>query len=413
MISLKDKLNDLNGSIETWKTLLDNESNSKFEVYLTYDEYSILLSSNSKNVINIYNIDQISDIFIKKHMNIVIKNTGDVRLNLYSIFPGSTDIPLINSNIDAYNQRISDYERVPMIVNNEVSGQYLGQWIYFRENSAWSGKSIYYSSSEQNILDETNVTNKKNLEYMMLPSKYMNVDNRQVLLGYRARSGSSHSSTILESSVKWKSINFTNIPMKDGNIDWANISKANVETNNISQTTTQTTSSKYNTIIDYNPNWYKYGLKKNNYWIMRYEDIMKTSSTDDNASVSYLTDQTTFTSFIDGGNLQTFNSPNMFVGGFLYPELLSNNSIQTSGEDKASKYIEVGESISIPIVFEYYTNSSNKKIIKSLYFDIRNSLVRDPLHYMIEVIGNNNIASGNISTSSNLSELSDSVSTTI
>ena len=146
---------------------------------------------------------------------------------------------------------------------------------------------------------------------------------------------------------------------------------------------------------------------------MRYEDIMKTSSTDDNTSVSYLTDQTTFTSFINGGNLQTFNSPNMFVGGFLYPELLSNNSIQTSGEDKASKYIEVGESISIPIVFEYYTNSSNKKIIKSLYFDIRNSLVRDPLHYMIEVIGNNNIASGNISTSSNLSELSDSVSTTI
>lgn len=413
MISLKDKLNDLNGSIETWKTLLDNESNSKFEVYLTYDEYSILLSSNSKNVINIYNIDQISDIFIKKHMNIVIKNTGDVRLNLYSIFPGSTDIPLINSNIDAYNQRISDYERVPMIVNNEVSGQYLGQWIYFRENSAWSGKSIYYSSSEQNVLDETNVTNKKNLEYMMTPSKYINVDNRQVLLGYRARSGSSHSSTILESSVKWKSINFTNIPMKDGNIDWANISKSDVETNNISQTTTQTTSSKYNTIIDYNPNWYKYGLKKNNYWIMRYEDIMKTSSTDDNVSVSYLTNQTTFTSFINGGNLQTFNSPNMFVGGFLYPELLSNNSIQTNGEDKASKYIEVGESISIPIVFEYYTNSSNKKIIKSLYFDIRNSLVRDPLHYMIEVIGNNNIASGNISTSSNLSGLSDSVSTTI
>lgn len=414
MISLKDKLNDMNGSIETCKTLLDNESNSKFEVYLNYDEYSILLSSNSKNIINIYNIDQISDIFIKKNMNIVIKNTGSTRLNLYSIFPGSTDIPLINSDIDVYNQRISDYERVPMIVNNEVSAQYLGQWIYFRENSAWSGKAIYYSNSEQNLLDETNVSNKKNLEYVINPTKYMAVDNRQVLLGYRARSGSSHSSTISESSVKWKSISVSSLPMKDGEIDWENIANTTVKINDVQQDANETTSSKYNTMINYNQNWYKYGLKKNNYWLMRYEDIMKTSSSESSNSVSYLTDQTTFDTFKNsGGDIQTFTDTNMFVGGFLYPELLSNKSIQTNGNDKSSKFVEVGESVSIPIVFEYYTNSSNKKITKSLYFDIRNSLIKDPIHYMIEITGNNNIASGNISTASSLSELTDNVSTTI
>ena len=51
--------------------------------------------------------------------------------------------------------------------------------------------------------------------------------------------------------------------------------------------------------------------------------------------------------------------------------------------------MEVGESKVVPIVFEYYVDgTSMTKISKSLYFDIRNSLISNPKHYMIEVTGN-------------------------
>lgn len=411
MISLKDKLNSMNNSLENWNTILSNETNSKFEVYLNYDNYSILLNPNSKNIINIFNNNQITDIFIKKNMNIVIKNTGSTRVNLYSIFPGSTDIPLINSSIDVYNDTISNYERVPMIVNDKVSAQYLGQWIYFRENSAWTNSPIYYSSSAQNNLDEISITNKRSLEYQMTPSNYINVDNMQVLLGYRARSGSSHSSTISESSVKWKTMNFYNIPTSPE--DWKNIVNFIPSINEISGDSSQSTSSKYETIVKSNPYWYIYGLNDTNRWIMRYEDIVKTNSSDSENEASYvfLNDNTTFTEFrSSGGSIKTFLTTKSFEGGFAYPNLLSLDNILTTGEDKASKYIEVGESVSIPIVFEYYIESSSK-VVKSLYFDLRNSLVKDPIHYMIELVGYNGLSSNELNTSSQ--SLSDAVTTTI
>lgn len=413
MISLKDKLNSMNNSLENWNTILGNETNSKFEVYLNYDDNNILLSPNSKNVINIFNVDQISDIFIKKNMNIVIKNTGETRLNLYSIFPGSTDIALINSSIDSYNDTISNYERIPMIVNDQVSAQYLGQWIYFRENSAWTGSNIYYSNSKQNNLDEVAVANGRSIEYQLSPSEYISSDNSQVLLGYRARSGSSHSSTMSSSSVKWKTMNFANVPTNEE--DWSHIIDFIPTINEISSEDNASTSTKYENIIKSNPYWYLYGLTKSNKWIMRYEDIVKTSSldTDNQDNYVYLNDKTTFSSFFNsGGSIETFLTTNTFVGGFAYPELLSLDTILTSGDYKSSKYIEVGESLTVPIVFEYYTNSSSKKIVKSLYFDLRNSLVKDPIHYMIELVGHNGMTSNNmnLATSSNLS---DAVMTTI
>lgn len=401
MISLKDKLNDINNNVEKWKTLIDNESNSKFEVYLTYDDYSILLSPNTKNSVNIYNINHISDIFIKKNMNIVIKNTGNVRLNLYSIFPGNTNTPLINCNVDSYNSNLANFERVPMLVNNKISAQYLGQWIYFRENSAWNGSSIYFSTTEQNSKDEANVSNGDKLEYQITPSNYIGINNRQVLLGYRPRQGSLHSSTISTSSVKWKGLAFDNINSKEG-VDYTKLLEYASKLNDLSTTENKTTDSIYVDIIKTDSSWYNYGLSNDNNWLMRYEDIVKVSSNNENANYEYLTNNTTFRSFISsGGSIKNFSSQNSFVGGFVYPSLLSLDTILTSGEDKASKYIEVGESLSIPIEFEYYTNSNNNSIVKSLYFDLRNSLIRDPYHYMIEFTGNYDMSSENIDTSSN------------
>ena len=60
-------------------------------------------------------------------------------------------------------------------------------------------------------------------------------------------------------------------------------------------------------------------------------------------------------------------------------------------QDEYNSYIEieVGKSVSIPIVFEYYIDGEVlKKITKGLYFDIRDSLVNEPQHYMIELTAN-------------------------
>ena len=84
----------------------------------------------------------------------------------------------------------------------------------------------------------------------------------------------------------------------------------------------------------------------------------------------------------------------------------------TNGGEKDSISIDVSSTISIPIVFEYYLDgySDNRSISKSLYFDIRNSLISNPLHYMIEIIGNYDFTStGDIYNNFNGIELSDSV----
>lgn len=401
MISLKDKLNDINNQMETWKTALDNETNSKFEVYLNYDEYSVLLSPNSKNTINLYNNDHITNMFIKKNMNIVIKNTGDTRVNLYSIFPGNVDTALLNCEIDSYIPNIANYERVPIIIDNNIKGQSLGQWIYFRENSAWTGQSIYFSSGSQNQKDEKNIEDQVSLVYECEPKDYMTVDNMQVLLGYRARSGSSHQSTISENSTRWGKLSF-DFGSKDITkfLDPKEINMEEFPTPSLitiaTDLNTQTGQSAYAKMMELNNSWYNYGLTRSNSWIMRYEDIVRTSSESTDAIESYLDSDTTFDTFLSSGTCKYFDGISKFEGGFLYPELISKDQIMTDGEEKSSKYIEVGESLSIPVVFEYYVTSSRKNIKKSIYFDLRNSLVKDPQHYMIEIVGNYDFTSQNM-----------------
>lgn len=412
MISLKDKLNDMNNQMDEWKTTLENETNSKFEVYLNYDEYSILLSKNSKNTINIYNNDHITNMYIKKNMNIVIKNTGDVRVNLYSIFPGSTDIALLNCEVSNYIPNIANYERVPMIVDNKVKEQTLGQWIYFRENSAWTGEAIYYSSTNQNTQDEKNVNAKVPLKYdKVSPEMYMNVDNKQVLLGYRPRSGSVHQSTISESMTRWSVLSFTITDyekfLNPDNLDISTVGKPEVNSESNGENTSSNEDVYAKMYATY-PSWFIYDQKNENRWIMRYEDIVKTSP--DGSITSYFDENTTISKFMNNGKIEYFSEESKYVGGFLFPNLLSKDQLSTEGEAKSAKYIEVGESLSIPVVFEYYVTSTLKSIKKSIYFDLRNSLVRDPIHYMIEIVGNYDFTSQNTALFTDEGDFKDAVS---
>ena len=397
LISLKDKLQDMVNTIEKYRQYIEGLSNTAFEVYLNYDDNSVLLSPNSINKINIYNTDHITDMFIKKEMNIIIKNTGSTRLNLYSIFPGNIDEHLITNSTDSYIDKKGDYERVPIFIANELEGQYLGQWIYFRQNNPFSKASIYYDTILQNAYDfKEEITTAKlvgetdNGELKYIPGTkilnfnktfidYIGTNNNQVLLGFRNNryiSGFDYNKISTDTNIE--------DIVSQGSV--SNIDKVLEKFNTYIY-------KDYNVLGDLDSKDNKYL----NQYILRYEDIIVT----DTSNSRYLDDQTSLTEVMNkvyysvkgasganDKNSLTVSSTSQFVGGFLYPNLLSKAQILTSGGEQASKTIDMGSSLSIPIVFEYYVESGKSTITKSLYFDLRNSLISDPLHYMIEVTGN-------------------------
>lgn len=382
MLSLKDKLTSINNEVENWKTLVDTEANSKYEVYLNYDNTSVLLSSNSVNNINIYDSYIKQDIFTKKSMNIVVKNTGTTRLNLYSIFPGNTDIELLNTNIEAYKKTIVNYERIPLIVNNETLGQRMGQWVYFRENSPWNNTSIYLSSSTQNSKDEQRVKQGSSLLFEGAYSDYMPLSNKQALLAYRVRSGTSHDSTSSSAFMRWGGLHIE----KNSSTTGGNESPGYTVrvSSNDNSSTGETLDDMYNKLANNDSTWYVYDTSSNsNNWLVRYEDIVATRSKNTN-TVIHLDNTTTFTKFTQNEVPVFGNDGLSFFGAFVYPEVESMEYLLTEGKEKSSKYVEVGESLTIPITLEYYVDDNNPNISKSIYFDLRPSLIKDPFHYMIQ-----------------------------
>ena len=509
LISLKDKLYSMSQDIERYKTLIDNETNTKFSVFLTFDDQMVELSSNAINKINVYNSDHITGNFIKKDMHIVIKNTGSTPINLYSIFPGNTSIPLILSDIDSYNERITDYERIPLIVDGTISPQYLGQWIYFRQNNPYTKQDIYNNNETQRLADINSAIEKESLKYISLPTDYINTDNSQVLLGYRNRAFSidaeynkniNKTHTIFKDSIQeihnilelnghgnysasnklvFDNYNLDyvfNILDEDSGINTTkyeselhdnvlsylvqevikdtspgfNYDKVSAWLNSddrLKKTFIPVYDNEYNSLIkekfnyglikinkymnaivelknailpDYKDktfDWFLYsnslyktdGNGEDNKYLMRYEDIQ---GKNESQQTIFLDSSTSINNFFTKYKPNSFSSDSSFCGAFLYPNLSSKSIIMTNGGEKDSISIDVSSTISIPIVFEYYLDgySDNRSISKSLYFDIRNSLISNPLHYMIEIIGNYDFTStGDIYNNFNGIELSDSV----
>lgn len=446
LISLKDKLISMVNDIEKYKVMIDNATNSKFEVYLEYDGQNVLLSPNIINKINIYNSDHISGNFIKKNMNLIIKNTGDVRLNLYSIFPGNTQIPLLLSDIEFYNETIVNYERVPMMVNEEVCPQYLGQWIYFRQTNPYNKNEIYYNDELQNSADLTlAVTPTAAGTYEMIfngvPASYMSQDNRQILLGYRERGDSSHfyhanltavietlykMDSILDDFILYKANELVSKKMFLMNeagqqsifdLDDSKVTemqerrKELTASINLIKTPEKLSSEIYKELdIDffvYKNSTYG-GNGEDNKYLMRFEDIQGKNA---NNQIVKLDNVTPVIDFLTKYKPTGFTQDSDFSGAFFYPNLMNRSQIMTEGGEKDSVYIDVGKSLSLPVVFEYYLDGEAKQsIAKSLYFDIRNSLVSNPLHYMVELTGNYDYsAAGDIYNNFDNVELADNV----
>ncbi len=453
LISLKDKLLEMSQDLNQYKSWIEGETNSKFDVYIQYDDQNVLLTPNTINKINIYNIDHITGTFIKKDMNIVIKNTGDTRVNLYSIFPGNTNVSLLKSDIDAYNKYIVNYERVPLIINDQIALQNLGQWIYFRQTNPYTNEDIYYNTFTQRQKDRNvaisalAVKDGKKTEEVIADAKfdltwdvstqkeYMTKPNAQCLFGYRDRSGviANYDAVITRfREVMTKMQEYAETICDSGSIlaDGANIddadwikdrdSKKNELFDLINNITTYDDiifNSVYNTWKDedfvyVNSKWSNKTDNKagiSNKYLLRYEDIMGTNKA--TGLPVYLDSQTSILSFITKYAPQGFTQDSDAVGAFLYPNLLSRASILTDGDANDRVYIDKGEKLTIPITFEYFlTTDTNNTITKSLYFDIRNSLIKNPMHYMIEVTGNYDFtATGDTYSNFASAELNDDV----
>lgn len=137
-----------------------------------------------------------------------------------------------------------------------------------------------------------------------------------------------------------------------------------------------------------------------NSFILKYEDIVIKSGT----RYIQLDEKTNINDFISA--IIKYNSQNesintnfleisQYTGAFLYPDIDTIQQIQVQDDDKNSMIIRPGESVSIPITFEFYISDDDAEnvssISKSLIFCIKDSPYAEPKYYEVEVTGNNSI----------------------
>ena len=367
MVSLKDKLSAMSNDIESAKTILDAEFNRKFDVYITYDSTNTKLFGNTVNKINIYNADHITDSFVKKALNIVIKNTGTSNVKFYSIFPGNIDIPLLLCGNQFYEQYIRHYERVPIFIDNVLSYQTLGQWVYFRQDNPYTYKDVYYNNESQDLQDyKSLLTTQERLTFTSI-NTYMKRDYDSPLLGYRKRNTGEIKNFV---QATWIGLDYKG----EGVFNQLG------DTLNAEGDLAQQYKNK-------NIEFFIYENNLSNNYLNRFEDI---SGVNKQGNTIYLDRESSISEFIAKNSVNGVNPGTAtFTGAFLFPDIEGRSSILTNGGNNDYIEVEVGKSISIPITFEFYIDGeTTSQITKALYFDLRDSLINEPVHYMIELTAN-------------------------
>ena len=382
LLSLKDKLLEMSNNLEKYKDILEESNRKKYAVYLEFDNQVIELFSGSINRINI-NDTNITDTFIKKHIRLIIKNTGENSVKFYSLFPGNSNITLIEDNRDSYARNIGNYERVPIIINDEMTPQYLGQWLYFRQNNPYTKEDVYLNENSQNIQDKLNVDGM--LVFEKISSDYKAQNNSQILYPYKEHSGFNVS---LSKNI-WQGLKYVEDEQGYRMVEYTWNKIVNSSTIDYSNKTLE--------------NFYKYENTKpgSNNYLMRFEDIKYV----DKNKVVYLSENDIISDFKNAGETYLDNTIQDFNGAFLYPDIQHKNNIiidNTEINPNNSISLDVGKDLTIPLTFEYCLNNTtgdNSKPIstikKSIYFDLKDSLFVDPKSFLIEITVNNNYSSLN------------------
>ena len=369
LISLKDKLIEINNEMTTYKAAIDAEVNSKYEIYLEWDNNTIKLSNSSINNIAINEvINGVTDSFIKKEMNIVIKNTGNIPIKFYSMFPGNIDIPLLDVDNMYFNSYLENYDRVPLLLYGSsipsecIMPQYMGQWIYFRQTNPYTNISLYYDDNVQRSYDNLNIKGGTAAEFQGQLDQYLGVNNKQVLLPYINR-------VKTNATNNWGILSFEKTVNESNKI--------------INAKPLYQTYSENNANNDFKTYLYSNVDDSYNNYILKYENIKSLK----NSKSTYLSSNISLSNFIKNTNK---TSVNYYNGAFFIPELLSKSQILCDVKGKEQyKTLEVGNTLTIPLLFEYFLmpddESTNVSISKSLAFDIKSSLIKDPEHYILTI----------------------------
>lgn len=390
LISLKDKLTSIDNDINEYKSYINNELTTEYEVYLLYDDQTILLSKNTINSITIKNNNNNFNSFVRKDMNIMIKNVGSTPINMYSIFPGNTSIPLLSVATDNILSTVTNYERVPLTLDNvedptnSVVLQTMGQWIYFRQNNPYTLLDLYHNDYYQRIADNATVTayiedNTKEQHCTLINQKVnianMSQNNMQLLLGYRNR----NKSDIVTVENSWLGCTITNWdngldPIVDDHtthIDNVNILGIDESGSNIFVYT------------------YPYILKYEHFYIKHEEDESKEYLTPNKILTDDVVKSIEYIDIMKPTDNGITTS--LLSGMFLIPNLQTKNQLlcdDTSNSEYNNQYkkIRVGDSATVPVLLEYYVEKNTQNnITKTIAFDLRPSLTRQIDNYILKV----------------------------
>lgn len=364
LISLKDKLNAMSNEIEEYKTLINTELNAKYEVYLLCDGNKYELSNLTQNYITPF-IETVSgvDSFVRKEMNIVIKNTGDVPINLYSIFPGDVESPLISCGGEYYLEyaydKVDYYDRVPILFgksqkqNDGMMLQTFGQFIYFRNNNPYTNEMLYIDDEAQNNKDKAKILSgeTQDLTWEIKFSDYLS-SKKQPQFAKKIR-------------------------INDGYTYW----------NTIEADGDELTFKSFNEPENFNINNYKYKIDEtvDNNFVLKYENIYIAGD-----KPTYLTQNDSISRFCE--KISAI-SPSSLNGGVLIPQLANNTQLlcnSNNNRNMRNQYykLDVAKSISIPVIFEYYLDGegdNGQSVTKSLCFDIKTSLLQTPINYIMHI----------------------------
>ena len=183
IMSLREKLDLIDSEVLKYKTLIEGEINTQFEVYVTYEGQTMDLLPNVVNEVPAFTKTSSNNSFIKKKLNIVIRNASDTTpMTLMTMFPGIRD-----TNIRDYNNDIAfcgddhkHYDNVLLthgtsnVPRNSIFEQTLGQWIYFRNDDPYTYEKLYSDKLYKNYISNIKATKQLMFNESSLTATYEN-----------------------------------------------------------------------------------------------------------------------------------------------------------------------------------------------------------------------------------------------
>jgi len=287
LISLKDKLISMSLEIQELKSSY-NLNKQKYKIYIEYDGKVVELFTHINNTININLYGTYNETsWIKKDINLIIRNTGEIPVNMYTLFSGQDEVKLMNYRPQFEGQLNPDpYAYVPISFDEEddvtkIKAQTCNQWIYFRADNPYLSDSYFYATD-------------------FYSTDYISKSEQGLTL-----------------------------PKPEDD----------------------------------------YIVPTRNIILYKYENIKLTGT------------ETSYANFL--------NEQSNLTGAFFIPNLLSDTQLLCDNHDpRVYKEIPVGDSISVPLLLEYFVKSnslSDFNVTKKLAFDIRPNVDSEIKHYSITV----------------------------